>query len=137
MSNIDKPIYRWKALDERNPMVYDILGIDRVEQVFCFSESKIWSKMTQMDITLSKLNFFLILHHHMIAYMPRIISISRFITQQGQGGKSPQGHPSKKSQPHLAPSDHRETLATKHFHLTVARKEVPVGTPYDPPNCVY
>ena len=40
MSNIYKPIYRWKALDERNPMVYDILGIDKIFWDFVFTEAK-------------------------------------------------------------------------------------------------
>ena len=78
MSNIYKPIYRWKALDERNPMVYDILGIDKVTRYLTFT------KITKMNTTLCKLHLFLILNNHMVAYGARDHIHIHIVTQKSQ-----------------------------------------------------
>ena len=44
MSNIYKPIYHWKALDKRNPMVYDTIVENKVKWDFWFTGSKNVSK---------------------------------------------------------------------------------------------
>ena len=47
MSNIDKPIYHWQALDERNPMAYDTTGKNKVKWHFGWFRSKNASKNDQ------------------------------------------------------------------------------------------
>jgi len=68
--------------------------------------SKIGPKTTQNSITWSKFNLFLILNHHRVAFMPKIMTVPTNITSQCQGKKFSCSPLSKKNQPHLAPYDH-------------------------------
>ena len=87
----------------------------------CFS--KICPKMTKNGITWPKFNLFLILNHHRVAFVPKIMAVPNISPHYARGKKFSCAPFSQKVEPDLVFYGHTYALGTKLFRLTLARKK--------------